>query len=174
MRHQVGDARAPNHAPRNTALCSPPSPDARLQQHCPPATLSTTAACTRSAPYHLGIAPASPRDTRRPPIHRPPNGTPRLVAAARAALHFLRPALPRWPLCPRVTGAAADALSRLVSIGGVALALQLPSTSVYSSPPSAQLPAISSLFSVADSRPFLDPAACFPSRRCDWHASRPI
>jgi hypothetical protein len=44
------------------------------------------------------------------------------------------PRLPVLALCRRVTGAAADALSRLASIGGVALALHLRSTSTLPHP----------------------------------------
>ncbi|KAM0697566.1 hypothetical protein Q7P36_002420 [Cladosporium allicinum] len=49
------------------------------------------------------------------------------------ALHS-SPRLPVLALCRRVTGAAADALSRLASIGGVALALHLRSTSTLPHP----------------------------------------
>lgn len=55
--------------------------------------------------------------------------TPCRIAADNDRLHL---ELPVSALCRRVTGAAADALSRLASIGGAALALQLRSTSTSS------------------------------------------
>lgn len=61
--------------------------------------------------------------------------TPARIAADNdmRALHS-SPRLPVLALCRRVTGAAADALSRLASIGGVALALHLRSTSTLPHP----------------------------------------
>lgn len=76
--------------------------------------------------------------------------------------------------CRRVTSAAADVLSRLVSIGGVALALQLQlTTPLLQSFPAPNYYVSCRVSSIANPGPSLDPAAYSLPRRCDWHALFP-
>jgi hypothetical protein len=89
---------------------------------CPSATLST-AACRRAR----RVLTTSALQAQCSVVDRITSPHARLIAPLPtcATLHLV---LPCW-LWRRVTGAAADALSRLVSIGGTALALQLQLTS---------------------------------------------